>query len=83
MATIRHVLERRPGFANPIETHKTNFAGRIANIYTWRRWNGANYIMLSVIIGNTSTVQVLKIGDPSFTQLLVVAGTIQIGRAHV
>lgn len=67
LGTLRGVLERRPGFAGSPERKVTTFGGRIANIFTWRRWNGSNFIMVNEITSTVSNVYKLEIGkDDSF-----------------
>lgn len=80
MTTLKGVLERRPGFAGPVESKVTTFAGRIASIYSWRRWNGSNFLMVNEITATNSNVYKLEIGrDASFIQLFTIANTAPFG----
>lgn len=70
MTSIRQVLERRPGFSGKLETNPTTFDGRISNIYTWRRWNGNFFVMLSITNAGASEVWKLEVGkDANFILL--------------
>lgn len=76
MTSSRRVLERRPGFSGQLEKVLTTLGGRIENIDTWRRWNGSNFVMLSVVTTTDSRVFKLEIGrDNSFTQIFSIPGT--------
>lgn len=73
LATLKHELNRRPGFATAIEAVPTTFAGRIETIYAWRKWNGSNFLMLSVYQNFQTSVYKLEIGkDNSFVQIFTV-----------
>jgi hypothetical protein len=77
LTSQRKVLERRPGFATPVEATPTTLPGRINNIHTWRKWSsglgrskGNFFIMLSVANGVKMQVWKLELGvDNSFLLL--------------
>lgn len=76
MTSTRRVLERRPGFSGQLEKVLTTLGGRIENIYTWRRWNGSNFCMLSVVTPTDSRVFKYEIGkDASLSQIFSIKGT--------
>jgi hypothetical protein len=76
MTSVRRVLERRPGFSGQLEKTLTTFGGRIENIHTWRKWNGSNFVMLSVVTNTDSLVFKLEIGiDDSFAQIFSIRNT--------
>jgi hypothetical protein len=75
LTSMRRVVERRPGFATPLETQTTPtiFAppNRVVDIFTWRRWTGSNFVMLAVINATQSIVYKLEIGkDKSLVELI-------------
>lgn len=71
MATIRGEIEKRPGFALPVETLLTAIPGTVRRLYTWRRFSGSFFVMASVetaIPGSLSQVWKYEIGvDQSFS----------------
>jgi hypothetical protein len=70
------VLRRRPGFAATLESVVTTFGGRIQRIYTWRKWNRSNFVMICVVTSAQSVVYKLEIGrDSKFIQLVAAPGT--------
>lgn len=76
LTSMRRVLERRPGFATPVEASVTNLPGTINNIFTWRRWSSSFFVMLSIAANGHSQVWKLELGvDASFSLLLDIPGT--------
>lgn len=77
LTAIDGILRRRPGFSTQLELELTAFAGRITNIFTWRKFSGSFFVMVSETTqSNTSRVWKLEIGqDPSFVLIHTQAST--------
>lgn len=71
MGTIKGEIEKRPGFATPIETMLSNIPGTVRRLYRWRRFSGSFFVMASVETatpGALSQVWKLEVGvDQSFS----------------
>lgn len=63
-------IEKRPGFSTPAESVLTSVTGTINRIFTWRRWAGSFFIMLSSSTPSSVTVWKLEVGiDNSFSSI--------------
>jgi hypothetical protein len=71
MATINGWVQKRPGFAIPIESLLSVIPGTVTRLFTWRRFSGSFFVMASVstnIPGSMSQVWKLEVGvDQSFS----------------
>ena len=48
MSTITGEMEKRPGFANAVETALTAISGIVRRLFCWRRFSGSFFVMASV-----------------------------------
>lgn len=74
LASIRGWTERRPGFSTYTSDDLSASTGKIDRFFTWQRWDGSFYIMLSVSLATASPVRSrvykLKVGtDATFVSL--------------
>src|ERR1035441_8418850 len=71
MSTITGEMEKRPGFANAVETALTEIPGIVRRLFCWRRFSGSFFVMASVetiIPGSLSQVWKYEVGiDQSFS----------------
>ena len=66
MASQIGYLEKRPGFSQKV-SGTTGFSQTINRIFTWRRWSGSFFIMISVEDGGVAKVLKLEVGvDTNF-----------------
>lgn len=69
-------VEKRPGFSTQVETILSSVYGEINRIFTWRRWAGSFFIMLSSSTPTVTTVWKLEVGvDSSFVSIWNSSGT--------
>src|ERR1017187_201501 len=73
MATIVGEMEKRPGFANQVETALSVIPGTVVRLFTWRRFSGSFFVMASVetsTAGALSQVWKYEVGvDTSFSKI--------------
>jgi hypothetical protein len=71
MATVVGEMEKRPGFALPVETLLSQIPGIVRRLFTWRRFSGSFFVMASVettIPGSLNQVWKYEVGvDASFS----------------
>jgi hypothetical protein len=71
MSTITGEMEKRPGFADAVETALTKIPGTVRRLFCWRRFSGSFFVMASVettIPGSLSQVWKYEVGvDQSFS----------------